>query len=132
MRVSRVSHRCWKHGRGSSKFVRGGRAWVNTVREHGELKILFKNTCERVHLLVKLPAVSLKGDKFRSRVVDLKFIVSFIVTRTHQDIKALFCCLNFNYYDKFYKKMFFFYLFSFEYIKKRKMHIKLDCASNLL
>ena len=28
--------------------------------EHGGLKMLLKNTCEGVHLLVKLPAISLE------------------------------------------------------------------------
>ena len=38
------------------------------------------------------------------RVVDL----SFIVTRAHQQIKALFCRLNFNYATNFVKKCFVF------------------------
>ena len=47
---------------GSSKFDGGlkakhGGAW-------GELKIPSKNTCEGVHLMVKLPAISLQASKF--------------------------------------------------------------------
>ena len=30
----------------------------------GELKMLLKNTCEGVHLIVKLPAISLQACKF--------------------------------------------------------------------
>ena len=30
----------------------------------GELKIPLKNTCEGVHLIVKLPAISLQASKF--------------------------------------------------------------------
>ena len=37
-------------------------AYVNTWRE--ELKIPSKNTCEGVHLIVKLPAISLQACKF--------------------------------------------------------------------
>ena len=32
--------------------------------EHGGLRMLSKNTCEGVHLVVKLPAISLKACKF--------------------------------------------------------------------
>ena len=42
-------------GRGSSQYMEG--AW-------GRLKMLSKNTCEGVHLIVKLPAVSLQACKF--------------------------------------------------------------------
>ena len=53
---------------------------------------------------------------FRPHVADL----SFIVTLTHQKIKALFCCINFDYTKNLVKKCFvLFHLFSFEY-KKRK------------
>ena len=38
-------------GGGSSQYMKG---------EHEELKTLLKNTCEGVHLLVKLPAKSLQ------------------------------------------------------------------------
>ena len=49
----------------------------------------------------------------RPRVVDL----SFIVARVHQKIKALFCRINFHYYEKFcVKKWLFFFLV---YIKKK-------------
>ena len=43
----------------SSKFE--GRASVKTW---GELKMPSKNTCEGVHLIVKLPAISLQASKF--------------------------------------------------------------------
>ena len=43
----------------SSKFD-GGRL----KSKHGELKMLSKNTCEGVHLIVKLPAISLQASKF--------------------------------------------------------------------
>ena len=54
----------------------------------------------------------------KPRVVDL----SFIVTRAHKKIKALFCCINFitRY---FVKKIFSVELFSFSiYIKKKNTH----------
>ena len=57
----------------------------------------------------------------RPRVVYL----SFIVTRTHQKIKALFCCINFDYTTSFVKKCFVFQFFSFEY-KKRKAKYTLN------
>ena len=43
-------------GGGLSQYMGGG--------EHGEFKMLLKNTCEGVHLLVKLPAISLQAYKF--------------------------------------------------------------------
>ena len=55
--VCRVSHRCWEHRGlfkiwwGILKSIRGG-AWEG-------LKMLLTNTCEGVHLIVKLPAISL-------------------------------------------------------------------------
>ena len=42
-------------GRGLSQNIRG--AWR-------ELKMLSKNTCKGVHLIVKLPAISLQASKF--------------------------------------------------------------------
>ena len=47
--------------------------------------------------------------RLRPRVVDL----SFIVARAYQKIRALFCRVNFHYYDKFCKKMIFFLSFFF-------------------
>ena len=48
----------------------GGGALQNLMRgglihgeSMGELKMLSKNTCERVHLIVKLPAISLQSHK---------------------------------------------------------------------
>ena len=55
--VCRVSHRCWEHRGlfkiwwGILKSIRGG-AWEG-------LKMLLTNSCEGVHLIVKLPAISL-------------------------------------------------------------------------
>ena len=45
---------------GFSKFDGGGGSSQNM----GELKMLSKNTCEGVHLIVKLPAISLQASKF--------------------------------------------------------------------
>ena len=68
-----VSHRCWEHeggggrgggGEGSSKF---GEGWLESIhggKHGGKLKTLLKNTCQGVHLLVKLPAISLQACKF--------------------------------------------------------------------
>ena len=49
-------------GVGSSKFDRG----LKSIHRGsmGQLKMLSKNTCERVHLIVKLPAISLQACKF--------------------------------------------------------------------
>ena len=44
-----------------------GEAYVNTLGEHGEgggLKMLSKNTCEGVHLIINLLALSLQACKF--------------------------------------------------------------------
>ena len=60
--ATRVSHRCCEQGGGggggSSKFDGGG------LKSWGELKMLLKNTCEGVHLIVKLLAISLQASKF--------------------------------------------------------------------
>ena len=55
--------------------------------------------------------------KYKTTVVDL----SFIVTHTHQKIKDLFHCINFDYYDKCCENMFFF-LSLFEYKKTKKIY----------
>ena len=34
------------------------------IGEHGGFKMLSKNTCEGVHLIIKLPAISLQAYKF--------------------------------------------------------------------
>ena len=39
-------------------------AYVNALGEHGGLKMLLKNTCEGVHLIVKLLSISLQACKF--------------------------------------------------------------------
>ena len=58
-----------------------------------ELKMLPKNTCEGVHLIVKLPAISLQASKFTknellqtyfSRILDrFKVIIYFAFSRNH-------------------------------------------------
>ena len=52
------------------------------------------------NLFLKIPVQLL----FRAHVVDL----FFIVTHVHQKIKALFCCINFDYTTNFVKKCFVF------------------------
>ena len=62
----RVSHR-WGGGggRGYSKFnVGGGGGLSQYMGKHGGLEMLLKNTCEGVHLLVKLLAISRQACKF--------------------------------------------------------------------
>ena len=58
--------RTWAGG-GSSKFD-GGRGGVcglsQYMGEHGGFKMLSKNTCEEVYLIIKLPAISLQPYKF--------------------------------------------------------------------
>ena len=51
---------------GSSKFdVGGGGGGLSQyMGEHGEFKMLSKNTCEGVHLIMKLPNISLQAYKF--------------------------------------------------------------------
>ena len=49
-RYPSVSHRCWEHGGFESIQGRGRRG----------VKMLLKNICEEVHILVKLPAISLQ------------------------------------------------------------------------
>ena len=49
---------------GSSKFDGGGGSSQNMGGAWGELKTLSKNTCEGVHLIVELPAISLQASKF--------------------------------------------------------------------
>ena len=50
----RASHRCWEHGG----------TWINTWVGGGRGKMLLKNICEGIHMLVKLPAISLQACKF--------------------------------------------------------------------
>ena len=49
-------------GEGIQNLIEG--AWVNTQVEHERIQIVLKNTCERVHLLVKLLDLSLQDYKF--------------------------------------------------------------------
>ena len=56
-------------GESSSKFDGGwggGRGGLsqNMAAAWGKLKMLSKNACEGVHLIVKLPVISLKASKF--------------------------------------------------------------------
>ena len=55
-------------GGGSSKFDGGGGAW-------GELKMLSKNTSEGVHLIVKLPPMTLQASEFTKN--ELIFLEDF-------------------------------------------------------
>ena len=43
----------------SSKFNGRGGEVSQKMGEHGRFKIVSKNSCEGVHLIVKLPAISL-------------------------------------------------------------------------
>ena len=52
-----------RRGDGSQKFD-GGRLKTKHEGSMRELKTLSKNTYEGVHLIVKLPAISLKASKF--------------------------------------------------------------------
>ena len=69
----------------------GGGAWVNIWREHGELKTLLKNTCERVHLLVKLLAISLQACKFTKNEIFYTYFSSIL------DFKLLIIVRAINY-----------------------------------
>ena len=51
-------------GGGGLKSIHGG-AWV--------LKMVLKNTCEGVHLIVKLPAISLQSCKFTKNKLNTYF-----------------------------------------------------------
>ena len=51
--------RTW--GRGAPQNLMGGR---DLSQNMGELKIPSKNTCEGVHLIVKLPAIIQQASKF--------------------------------------------------------------------
>ena len=48
--------------------ARGGSLSQNMRRIWGELKMLSKNTCEGLHLIKKLPAISLQASKFTARM----------------------------------------------------------------
>ena len=73
----RVSHRCWEHGVGVGALLlhspHWGRLfkiwWGGEIKSiHGgawdRLKMLSRNTCEGVHLIVESPAISLQAFKF--------------------------------------------------------------------
>ena len=51
-------------GGGGQEGGGGGGAWLNTWEEHGGLKTVLKDNCEGLHLLVKMPAISLQACKF--------------------------------------------------------------------
>ena len=52
-------------GGGSSKFDVGwGGGLSQYMGVHGGFKMLSKNTCEGVYLIIKLPAISLQAYKF--------------------------------------------------------------------
>ena len=54
---------CSAIGGSSSKFD-GGLKSIHGGSTGGGLKLLLKNTCEGVHLIVKLPAIILQACKF--------------------------------------------------------------------
>ena len=60
---SRVSTGAEGMGGSSSKFD-GGRLKSVHGERMGKLKMLSKNTCEGVYLIVKLPVISLQASKF--------------------------------------------------------------------
>ena len=52
-------------GRAPQNLIEGGGGLMSKHRgSTGQLKMLFKNTCEGVQLIVKLPAISLQASKF--------------------------------------------------------------------
>ena len=53
-------------GGGSSKFDGRGGVWLKSINggAWGGFKMLSKNTCEGVYLIIKLPAISLQAYKF--------------------------------------------------------------------
>ena len=58
------------------------------VKAWGELKMLSKNTCEGVHLIVKLPAISLQASKFTENELLQTYFQGFYL-----DFKLLFIVL---------------------------------------
>ena len=61
----RVSHRCWEHGGGRAlQNLTGGFKSIHGGSVVGRLKMPSKNTCEGVHLIVKLPSIILQSCKF--------------------------------------------------------------------
>ena len=78
----RVSHRCCEHGGLKSKH---GGAW-------GEFKIPSKNTSEGVHLIVKLPAISLQASKFtKNELLQQDFKLLFIVAFSGNHFMGVSC-----------------------------------------
>ena len=75
--INRVSHRCREHD-GGSYFLWG----LKTIhgRSMGGVKMLSKNTCEGVHLIVKLPAIGLQAWKFTKNEL-LHIYISRILAR---------------------------------------------------
>ena len=69
---------CWEHlglewGWGLSQYMGG--AW------RGGHKTVLKKTCEEVHLLIKLPAISLQACKFTNKNELLRTYFSRILAR---------------------------------------------------
>ena len=60
----RVSHRCREHGGSLQNLMGGGRLKSIHGGSMGGLKIQSKNICEKVCLIVKLPAIILQACKF--------------------------------------------------------------------
>ena len=54
---------CCEHGGGAPQNLIGGGLKSKHGGSMGELKMLSKNTCEGVHSIVKLPAISLQFTK---------------------------------------------------------------------
>ena len=98
---SRVSHRCWEHGEvgAPQNLIGGGSLSQNMRGVWRELKILSKNTCNGVHLIVigfisvisfiwQLPAVSLQASKFTKNELFTHIFQGFQL-----DFKLLFIVL---------------------------------------
>ena len=76
----------------------GGRGWgLESVHggKHGEqgLKVLLKNACEGVHLLVTLPAISLQAYKFTKNELfqgtfQCRLLLVLAITHTHLYIQS--------------------------------------------
>ena len=67
-------------GGGAPQNVMGGCSSQKMGGPREELKMLSKNTCEGVHLIVKLPAISLQASKFTKNEL-LQTYFSMILAR---------------------------------------------------
>ena len=73
---------------GSSKFDGTGLKSIHGAAWEGRLKMLLKNTCEGVYLIVKLPAISLQACKFTKMNFFTHILQGFLL-----DFKLLFIVL---------------------------------------